>query len=257
MNKTVQRLVVLKKEIVNDDNFILSLKSPVPLVDIQAGQFLSINVEKSKDVFLRRPFSIHDVDHENDTLDVLIKAVGPGSSALQQIECGDSVDTIYPLGNSFTLPKAGQKVLLVGGGVGIAPMLYLAKKIKPITDDINILLGSRAGKDQILLDRYEKLGTVLTTTEDGTVGEKGYVTDHSFMKEELDSVDMIYCCGPEPMMKSIAKLAKEKNVTCEVSLENMMGCGFGVCLCCVTDTQKGHKCVCSDGPIFNINDLKW
>lgn len=86
MNKTVQRLVVLKKEIVNDDNFILSLKSPVPLVDIQAGQFLSINVEKSKDVFLRRPFSIHDVDHENDTLDVLIKAVGPGSCALQQID---------------------------------------------------------------------------------------------------------------------------------------------------------------------------
>ncbi|QZT37750.1 dihydroorotate dehydrogenase electron transfer subunit [Halosquirtibacter xylanolyticus] len=257
MNKTVQRLVVERKEIVNSDNFILSLKSPIPLVDVQAGQFLSINVEKSKDVFLRRPFSIHDVHYDNNTLDVLIKTVGPGSAALKDVEVGDEIDTIFPLGNSFSKPKKGEKVLLIGGGVGIAPMLYLAKILGPITSNINILLGSRKGEDQILLDRYSEVGNVLTTTEDGTVGEKGYVTDHSFMKNELENVDRIYCCGPEPMMKSIAKLAKEKQVACEVSLENMMGCGFGVCLCCVTDTQEGHKCVCSDGPIFNIEDLKW
>ncbi|MDC1106807.1 dihydroorotate dehydrogenase electron transfer subunit [Prolixibacteraceae bacterium] len=257
MNKTVQRLVVEKKEIVNKDNFILSLKSPVPLVEVQAGQFLSINVEKSKDVFLRRPFSIHDVNYGNNTLDVLIKSVGPGSAALKEVEVGDLVDTIFPLGNSFTMPNKGEKVLLVGGGVGIAPMLYLAKVLQPITSDINILLGSRKGEDQILLDRYAEVGNVLTTTEDGMVGEKGYVTDHSFMKERLQDVGRIYCCGPEPMMKSIAKLAEEKQVYCEVSLENMMGCGFGVCLCCVTDTHEGHKCVCSDGPIFNIADLKW
>ncbi|QZE15602.1 dihydroorotate dehydrogenase electron transfer subunit [Halosquirtibacter laminarini] len=257
MNKTVQRLVVINKEIINEDNFILSLKSPVPLANVLAGQFLSINVEKSKDVFLRRPFSIHDVHLESNSLDVLIKTVGPGSSALKEVEVGDELDTIYPLGNSFTMPKKDEKVLLVGGGVGIAPMLYLAKELKPYTSNVNILLGSRKGSDQILLDRYEKVGTVFTTTEDGTVGEKGYVTDHSFMKEHLGEIDHIYCCGPEPMMKSIAKLTASEGVDCEVSLENMMGCGFGVCLCCVTDTQAGHKCVCSDGPIFNTSDLKW
>ena len=106
----------------------------------------------------------------------------------------------------------------------------------------------------ILKEEYEKYATVYYTTEDGSYGEKGYPTQHSILTEQFDH---IFCCGPEPMMKAVARYAYSKHIDCEVSLENTMACGIGACLCCVNDTKEGHKCVCTDGPVFNINDLKW
>ena len=103
-------------------------------------------------------------------------------------------------------------------------------------------------------EEFEKHAKVYYTTEDGSYGEKGYPTQHSILQERFDH---IFCCGPSPMMKAVAKYAYSNNIDCEVSLENMMACGIGACLCCVNDTQEGHKCVCTDGPVFNINDLKW
>jgi dihydroorotate dehydrogenase electron transfer subunit len=107
------------------------------------------------------------------------------------------------------------------------------------------------------LDSFAQYGQVSTTTEDGTHGLKGRVTDHSVLSDNLQKFDRVYTCGPEPMMKAVAARAAAAGVFCEVSLENTMACGFGVCLCCVTDTTSGHQCVCTDGPVFNIKDLKW
>ena len=117
------------------------------------------------------------------------------------------------------------------------------------------MLFRSSAKDLLELEMFEKFGRVLTTTEDGSVGEKGFVTQHSVWEKE--SFDQIFTCGPTPMMKAIAKLATEKQIDCEVSLENKMACGVGACLCCVEDTKDGHRCVCSDGPVFNSKNLKW
>jgi dihydroorotate dehydrogenase electron transfer subunit len=123
--------------------------------------------------------------------------------------------------------------------------------------EVDILLGARSEADLIDLDKYAENGTVHTTTEDGTHGVRGFVTNHPILCKDITSFDMVYCCGPEPMMKAVARIAWQNNVACEVSLENTMACGYGVCLCCVTDTIDGHRCVCTEGPVFDIKQLKW
>ena len=115
-------------------------------------------------------------------------------------------------------------------------------------------MGARKASDLTQLDLYEEFGEVYVTTEDGSLGEKGFVTQHSVLANQPD---IIYCCGPKPMMMAVARYAKEHDVFCELSLENTMACGLGACLCCVEDTKEGHQCVCQEGPVFNLNQLKW
>ena len=157
----------------------------------------------------------------------------------------------------LTLPqdKASVKPLLVGGGVGTAPMLMLGSTLAEMGYKPTFLLGARSSKDLLQLDEFQKLGDVYMTTEDGSMGEKGYVTQHSVL--EAQKFDMIYTCGPKPMMMAVAKYAKANGIECEVSLENTMACGVGACLCCVENTDEGHLCVCKDGPVFNIKKLLW
>ena len=151
--------------------------------------------------------------------------------------------------------EAGQKFLLVGGGVGVAPLLYFGKCIKDMGAEPIFLLGARKATDLLELDEFAKIGRVCITTEDGSAGEQGFVTNHSVLQHE--SFDMISSCGPKPMMVSVAKYAQKANVECEVSLENMMACGLGACLCCVEKTTKGNLCVCKEGPVFNTKKLLW
>jgi dihydroorotate dehydrogenase electron transfer subunit len=153
------------------------------------------------------------------------------------------------------MPAAGEKPLLIGGGVGIAPMLLMSKELKERKVEAEMLFGFRSAERIPALDDFRKYGTVHITTEDGSVGEKGYVTQHSLFINF--NYDRIYCCGPDPMMKAVAGWARQHEIFCEVSLENLMGCGFGACLCCTVNTVKGNQNSCTDGPVFNINDLKW
>jgi len=257
MKKTVQDLEIISNSRLNHDQHLLIVKSPVPVDEIRPGQFANLEVAQSKTTFLRRPFSIFTVDKANNTISFLIKRVGDGTKALTEMKPGESINTIYPLGNSFTLADKREKVLLVGGGVGTAPMFILAQELNSIGCEVNILLGARSAADLVELDEFKKYGKLLITTEDGSKGEKGFVTQHTVFSEKLAGFDRIYTCGPDPMMQAVAREAAAKDVFCEVSLENTMACGFGVCLCCVTPTKEGHKCVCTEGPVFNINDLKW
>lgn len=255
MRKSVQNMKVIDNSRLNDDHHLLRLKAPGPLEKIAPGQFANILVDHSQSIFLRRPFSIHSVDYKENSISILVKEVGIGTKTLSQTPVDSLLSVIFPLGNGFTLPSVKEKVLLVGGGCGVAPLLYLAQVLNEKQNEVHILLGARSAPDLVELDRYSSFGTLSTTSEDGSHGEKGFVTDHPLLGEELDQFTRIYSCGPEPMMKAVA--AKAKSVFCEVSLENTMACGFGVCLCCVTETTEGHKCVCSDGPVFNITKLKW
>lgn len=250
--KKIIDFIVQENRRLNADNFLLVLYSS-ELPEIKAGQFVNVKVENSPTTFLRRPISVHNVDPENGLLYLLVKIAGNGTAKLSELKPGEKLNIILPLGNCFTQPQEG-KCLLVGGGVGIAPLLHLSKDLRTRGIMPVVLIGTRSKQDIVLKDEFEKYATVYYTTEDGSYGEKGYPTQHSILKEHFDH---IFCCGPSPMMKAVAQYAYANNIDCEVSLENMMACGIGACLCCVNDTQEGHKCVCTDGPVFNINDLKW
>jgi dihydroorotate dehydrogenase electron transfer subunit len=257
MRKTVQNLKVIDNLQLNDDLHILQLLVPEQLETIYPGQFANLLVDHTPGVFLRRPFSIYSVDYAKNAIFVFIKKIGEGTQALAHTPVGSEISAIFPLGNGFTLPTAKEKILLVGGGSGIASMMSVAQALHENSNEISILLGARSSKDLVELNHFSMFGTLYTTTEDGSLGIKGYVTDHPLLGSDLGQFKRIYCCGPDPMMKAVAGKAKAKSVFCEVSLENTMACGFGVCLCCVTETTQGHKCVCTDGPVFNINQLQW
>jgi len=257
MRKTVQNLKVIENIQLNDDHHLLQLQVPDQLEMIFPGQFTNLLVDHSPGVFLRRPFSIYSVDYIKNTISVFIKEIGEGTRALAQTPVNSHINSIFPLGNSFTIPKESEKILLVGGGSGVASLMSLAQELSNKLNDISILIGARSSADLVELDHFSRYGTVYTTTEDGTKGEKGYVTDHYILKNQLGQFERIYSCGPEPMMRAVAAKARTNSIFCEVSLENTMACGFGVCLCCVTETIEGYKCVCTDGPVFNINQLEW
>jgi dihydroorotate dehydrogenase electron transfer subunit len=255
MAKRVENLKVVDNKRLTNDIFVLELVSDNNLPELWPGQFVQVKVDGSPETFLRRPVSVHDVNYDKNSMKLLIQVVGKGTKALSSLKVNDLLNIIYPLGNSFTLPVKGQKVLLAGGGCGVAPLLFLGKYLKSNDITPDILLGFR-NRDRIIeYEEYAKLGEVYLTTEDGTGGEKGYITDHTVLKQK--KYDRIYCCGPEAMMRAVAAYGKSSGSACEVSLENLMACGIGVCLCCVTDTINGHVCTCIDGPVFNINQLKW
>lgn len=256
MLKTVTEFTVTGNTALNANNFRIELKSVEPLLPMEPGQFVNVEIEGNKDVFLRRPFSVFEVDYENCTLTLLVKILGKGSLTLSATRKGDKLSIIYPLGRGFTLPAPGEKVLAVGGGSGVAPVLFLSRRTKSTPDRFHLILGARSASDQVGTDGYETSASIHHTTEDGSMGVKGFVTNHPLFAD-LTQFDRIYACGPLPMMKAIAAKAAAAGVSCEVSLENLMACGFGVCLCCIEPTVKGNLCVCTEGPVFNINDLLW
>lgn len=253
--KVIKYLNVLKNSPLPGNHFLLTLSSGEDLPSILPGQFAQVKIENSPDTFLRRPFSIHDVDYEHRTITLFVKCVGEGTQTLSQAQKKDTVNVIFPLGNTFTLSPDGS-VLLIGGGCGIAPLYYLCKylranqHIKP-----DVLIGGRTRDDIVYAKKFSKYAHVHLTTEDGSIGEKGMVTDHSVLNSH--HFDRIYSCGPKSMIKAIVKFSSQHNIETEVSLENTMACGIGACLCCVTETHHGNQCVCTQGPVFNIKDLKW
>ena len=195
---------------------LLKLTADLPLPDMNPGQFVQVRVPNSATTFLRRPISV----------------------------------------NSLPNPGESKKLLLIGGGVGTAPMLYLGARLKEMGYEPTFLLGARSKNDLLQLDLFEQYGQVYVTTEDGSMGEKGYVTNHSILKSV--HFDQIFTCGPKPMMMAVAKYAAGESIACEVSLENTMACGIGACLCCVEKTKdEHHVCVCTEGPVFNIEKLSW
>lgn len=227
-----------------------------PLPEMKPGQFAQVRIDRSKDTFLRRPISIHYVDKEANEVWFLVQMVGKGTRSLSLLSPGDTLNVVLPLGNGFGMPDSADcKTLLVGGGVGVAPLLYMGKCLRDIGCTPVFLLGVRSGADLLQQEAFKALGEVFVTTEDGSEGEKGFVTNHSILEERI--FDRICVCGPKPMMVAVARYAHSHGTPCEVSLENMMACGLGACLCCVEDTQDGNVCVCKEGPVFDINKLKW
>lgn len=257
LKKHIIDLQVVSVEALGERFVLLKCTDPnAPLPPMMPGQFAQLRVDGSKETFLRRPISINFVDTKLNQIWFLVQLVGAGSRALGRLKEGDTLNALMPLGNGFSMPvSAEKKHLLVGGGVGTAPLLYLGAQMNLMGMRPTFLLGART-KDMLLqMEDFQRVGDVYVTTEDGSAGEKGFVTQHSILfKQRFDRISV---CGPSPMMKAVAKFARANSVPCEVSLENMMACGLGACLCCVEKTVKGNVCVCTEGPVFDINELTW
>jgi len=253
--KRIEDLKVEGVRWLNSSSYVLELSGSEAVSDIRPGNFGEIRVDGHPDVFLRRPFSYLDFNIEEKTVTFFIKAIGKGTKKLGTLQKGDTLNVVHPLGNAFTLPE-NKKVLITGGGSGIAPFIMLGRELKAKGNEAHILTGGRTKEDILFTEEFKSFGDVFCTTEDGSLGEKGLLTEHSLFSGLFDN-DLIYTCGPDGMMKAVAKIAKEKGITCEASLENLMACGFGACLCCVQETDEGNLCVCTEGPVFNVNKLKW
>ena len=257
LKKHIIDLQVVSVEALGERFVLMKCTDPnAPLPPMMPGQFAQLRVDGSKETFLRRPISINFVDTKQNQIWFLVQLVGAGSRALGRLKEGDTLNALLPLGNGFSMPvSAEKKHLLVGGGVGTAPLLYLGAQMNLMGMRPTFLLGART-KDMLLqMEDFQRVGDVYVTTEDGSAGEKGFVTQHSILfKQHFDRISV---CGPSPMMKAVAKFARANSVPCEVSLENMMACGLGACLCCVEKTVKGNVCVCTEGPVFDINELTW
>lgn len=250
--KHCDNFVVSEKKFLNSSFFKLKLKSKKTLPEINPGQFVEVQVNSDSKVLLRRPISINDVDSQTNEISLIIQTVGQGTKELAKINEGEEINLVYPLGNGFNIE--GENPLLVGGGVGIAPLLYLAKNFHAKGIKPKVLLGFRSQEQMINLKEYEKYADVYISTQDGSVGSKGLVTENEIFTQ---SYDTIYTCGPTPMMKAISDYSLKNNIKCYASLENKMACGIGACLCCVQNTTEGHKCTCTEGPVFNVKDIIW
>ena len=252
--KEIHDFIVLERRQLGSRYFSLVLGHGGRMQPVAPGQFVEVLVEGERAVMLRRPISVHDVDEEAGTMTLLIQIVGNGTRKLAELKAGDKLNMVYPLGHGFSYDlRPHTSALLVGGGAGIAPLLHLSKVLKTRGVDCSILLVGRTAELIPVRDEFNPYGRVCIATDDGSLGHKGLVVEHPAFGE---SYDMIYTCGPTPMMKAVARSAAERGIRCEVSLENMMACGVGACLCCVTDTDEGHRCVCKDGPVFDISTMK-
>lgn len=255
MKKSIIDVIIAQKETLGDNYALIKLSKAdgTHFSEMVAGQFVEVAIPGAG-ILLRRPISVNYIDQDG-LLWLLVRRAGRGTNHLADMLPGGHLNIVGPLGNGFTIDiNPSSCVLLCGGGVGVAPLLYLGKKLKDAGIIPTFLLGARNRMDLLEIDQFNEIGPVKVSTEDGSAGEKGLITSNSAFETHWDKV---YCCGPAPMMKAVARICRRLNTECEVSLENMMACGLGACLCCVEKTVKGNVCVCTDGPVFNINELTW
>ena len=226
----------------------------------KAGQFVSVYSNDASKL-LPRPISLCGIDRKAGTLRLVYRVTGEhtGTEEFSRLQAGDTMKIMGPLGNGFTVEK-GRKAFLIGGGIGVPPMLQLAKEMKDAGENFQIVMGYRdAGT--FLLDEFKEQGESFVATEDGSVGTKGNVLD-AIRENHLDA-DVIYACGPTPMLRALKAYAEEQNMTCYVSMEERMACGIGACLACVCNsTEKDahsnvkNKRICKEGPVFNAKEVE-
>jgi len=254
-----QKAEILRTEKFTDEIFRFSINAPDIAADASPGQFIMVRTGDGMDPLLRRPFSVHQVA-EGGLVQILFKVIGKGTELLSRLQAGNSLDVLGPLGHGFTYGEKGCH-FLIGGGIGIAPLLFLAKQLlkKNEPSAIKVLLGARTENEiGVLAEDFGSMGLeVLAATEDGSLGRKGLVTD--LMVSLNDTGAMVYGCGPYPMLGAVAGRCKTKGWDCQVSLETIMACGLAACLGCTVlqADMKGYVHVCKDGPVFNADEVAW
>ena len=247
---------LIKKEKLLEGLYKFSVEAK-EIVDVaKPGNFVEIKVNENLDPFLRRPISIYNLDKENGVLEFIFQVRGIGTNILAKKEVGELIDIIGPLGSGTFKFEDKKNIAIIGGGIGIFPLYELAKQAKNSEVNVHTYLGFR-NKDLVTLEsEFEAVSEKLTiTTDDGSYKEKGFAIN--YLEKDLQEFDGIYACGPLPMLKAVKKLAEENNIPCQISLEEKMGCGLGVCLGCAVKTAASPKDVpeyvhvCKAGPVFD------
>ncbi len=252
------RAWVVHRENVGGEYYRLRLRPARPFA-AKPGQFAMVKVTDGIDPLLRRPLSIHRVvASEAGEFEVLFRVAGAGTRRLARAQVGERLDVLAPLGRGFRLE--GKRPLLVGGGIGVAPLLFLAEALLERHLRPKLLLGGRADRDVLCHDDFACLAVPYAlATEDGSLGEPGLVT-RLLERELAGGTDgaVVYACGPSPMLAAVAQLCREAGVPCQVSLEAHMACGVGACLgCVVPGTRETYLRVCKEGPVFDAGEIDW
>lgn len=239
---------------------VLTVKENIPLAcgvyklilscpdgrDMRPGQFINLRIGG---VYLRRPISVCNI--EGDELTIVYKVVGRGTGLMTALGAGSRLDALICLGNGFDIDICGRRPVLVGGGVGCAPLYLLARRLVEKGKAVSVVLGFRIAKEIFYIDEFAALGAEVTVvTEDGSFGQKGFATDAA----AAIAHDFFYACGPEPMLRAMCKATRAPG---ELSFEARMGCGFGACMGCSCRTITGHKRICREGPVLKKEELIW
>lgn len=262
MEKQVYAQIIDNHEIAKE---IYNMKFKAPSISKAAlpGQFVHIRCNNNYKPLLRRPFSISQV--QDNYVSIIYEVIGTGTKALSELEKGEKLDILGPLGSSFAFPKEEKKIFVIGGGVGVVPLSFLIdfiveKKVQML-DNINLILGVRNSKKLILEKKFnnQKLVDLYLVTEDGSKGKKGSAID-MFKKlyfSNRSNEIIVYGGGPDGMLRELSRICSTNGIPGEITYENVMACGVGACLGCVIKTASGLKKVCKDGPVFGINEIKW
>lgn len=249
---------IQKVEQIANSIYMMTIRSPYISQNAHPGQFVNVKCCEGINALLRRPISICSVDREKSTFDIVFQIKGIGTQYLSQKKAGSTVDVIGPLGKSFDISGDYKSIAVVGGGIGIFPLLFLLKESKSV--DKTAFLGFRNSEFVVLTDEFEKnSGSLFISTDDGSSGLKGIITVPLEKELERKKYDIIYTCGPMPMIKRVVQISQDNNIKCQVSLEQRMGCGIGACLVCACKTGKEddwkYSHVCKDGPVFWSNEV--
>ena len=234
--------------------YLMRVKAPEIASLAHSGQYVMVRCGEGYDMPLRRPLGIHRIS--KDGISLLYSVVGRGTEWLSQRKAGEPVDLFGPLGNGFEIYPSSRNLLLVAGGVGIAPLLALAERAIATSHSVKLVIGEKnAAKiypERLIPDGIKPV----ITTEDGSLGQKGMVTD--ILPQFISEADQVFICGPLPMYRAIARMGRKLgNKPTQVLLETVLGCGVGACLSCSIETKRGRKLVCKDGPVFEFSDILW
>jgi dihydroorotate dehydrogenase electron transfer subunit len=253
---------ITRKEKWGDDYFLLSLEAPDISRESKPGQFVMVRISSDPFPLLRRPFSIHARDNEN--LDIFFQKTGTGTSLLSKKQKGDQLEILGPLGNGFCIEEGSieKKACLIGGGRGIAPLYFLAHELNNKRLPFQIFYGGRSSKDLPLLSRFQKEKlNIRHSTEDGSSGFQGLITDLFLQELNTQNPSLICACGPEGMLKKISEVSQVNHIPAQLSMESIMGCGFGACWGCVKKIGKGKtgewQKICEQGPVFWADHIFW
>lgn len=248
---------IISQEMISPDIYSMWLSAKEIAEQAAPGQFISLYCEDSGRI-LPRPISICEIDKEKGALRIVYRIAGKGTAEFSQKKAGDTIEILGPLGNGFPMEETeGKRVFLMGGGIGIPPMLETAKEAK---GEVTVIAGYR-DKNIFLQDEFEKAGKFVVATEDGSLGTKGNVMDA--IRENHLEADLIFACGPAPMLRAIKDYAQEQDIPCYISMEERMACGIGACLACVCQSaekdehsQVHNKRVCKEGPVFAAEEIE-
>lgn len=250
---------IVRTTCVGPNLYEMELRAPDIARAVEPGQFVHLRVPTLDQHLLRRPFSVYARDVAFGSFELLYQTVGVGTRRMADLPIGTEIDLLGPIGAGWSVPDGDGRVLLVGGGVGAAPLYLLCERLVEAGRGVDVVLGAQTGRALACRERYAKLlgREPECSTDDGTYGRPGFATPLVDEALARGGYDFVAVCGPEPLMRIVAASCAEAGVSCQVSLERRMACGIGACLSCVVDTVDGKKRACVDGPVFDATEVVW